>query len=101
MRRACALILPALLALAAGCDKPRARIHGKVTYKSRPLGGAMVSFMATDNQVYRTTTRTDGSYDISGVPPTAPTRTRDRTRRRASGASATTPRNGGSSSPRR
>lgn len=68
MRRACLLALPLLIALAAGCAKPRARIHGKVTYQTKPLAGAMVSFMASDNQVYRATTAADGSYEVSGVP---------------------------------
>ncbi len=59
----------AVLVAALGCgDRPRARVHGTVTYEGKPLAGAIVTFFAADNQNYTADTRPDGTYEVAGVP---------------------------------
>jgi hypothetical protein len=51
-----------------GCGQPRSKVFGTIRYQGKALVGATVAFLTSDNQPYRTTTRVDGAYEISGVP---------------------------------
>jgi hypothetical protein len=69
MRRLVVCASVALLAVALGCaDKPRSRVHGKVTYQDKPLARAVLTFFGSDNMTYITESRADGTYEIAGVP---------------------------------
>jgi hypothetical protein len=62
-----ALLFVALLA-AQGCGYQRSRIEGTIKHKGKPLGGAVVTFFGPDNMTYTADTKSDGTYDIDGVP---------------------------------
>jgi Carboxypeptidase regulatory-like domain len=66
MRRA--MLGPLLVLTVAGCDTPRSRIHGTVTYQGKPLAGAVVTFFGADHMTYMADTGPDGTYAVEGVP---------------------------------
>ena len=53
----------------AGCggDVPRGRVHGTVTVNGRPLTGATVIFLASDNKTHVVDLKSDGTFDVPGV----------------------------------
>ena len=52
----------------SGCgDVPRGRVHGTVQYQGKPLTGATVIFLASDNKTHPVKLKADGTYDVSGV----------------------------------
>jgi hypothetical protein len=59
--------------LVVGCSggaKKDAKLTGKVTYGGEPLGGGNVLLQATGehSQTFQSAIKTDGSYEIAGVP---------------------------------
>jgi hypothetical protein len=66
------LILPLLVALAAGCGKGNpnapASISGKVTYKSKPVTGGMITFHTNDAGINQVPIMPDGTYSYEGLP---------------------------------
>jgi hypothetical protein len=69
MRGFVAVIFAAAVIAGLGCgDRPRSRVHGRVTYQNKPLAGAIITFFAADGSTYNTDARADGSYDVSGIP---------------------------------
>jgi hypothetical protein len=57
-----------VLVTSGGCSKPRGRVHGTVRYQGKPLAGATVIFLASDNQVYPVRIQPDGSYQSPSLP---------------------------------
>lgn len=53
----------------AGCTKevPRGRVHGTIKSNGKPLAGATVIFIASDNKTHVVDLKSDGSYEVSGV----------------------------------
>ena len=53
----------------AGCggDGPRGTVHGTVKFQGKPLTGATVVFIASDNKTHVLALQPDGSYSVSGV----------------------------------
>jgi hypothetical protein len=66
-RTGVAVVIAALLVV-PGCGNPRARVHGTLKYQGKPLGGAIITFFSTDNAAFSARTRTDGTYQVTGVP---------------------------------
>ncbi len=62
----CGLFIAALVA--AGCgEKPKSRIHGKITYLNKPLTDATIIFLASDNSTYTAELSKEGTYAVAGV----------------------------------
>lgn len=66
------VLLAAAMAAAvvlSGCggDVPRGRVHGTIKVNGKPLTGATVIFLATDNKTHVVDLRPDGTYEVSGV----------------------------------
>jgi hypothetical protein len=65
-----AMFVAAALAAVSLCgcgDVPRGRIHGKVLYQGKPLTGATVVFMASDNRTHPVRLKADGTFEVAGV----------------------------------
>ena len=56
-----------LVLVVAGCEAPRSRVHGVITHKGQPLGGAIVTFFDSTNATQTADTGPDGGYAIAGV----------------------------------
>lgn len=66
-------ILAALLAtglvIVAGCgDYARSEVHGTITFRGKPLTDATLIFLTRDNMTYPTDLKSDGTYQVSGIP---------------------------------
>jgi hypothetical protein len=68
MRRAGVAVGFVILLVVPGCGTPRARVHGTVKCQGEPLGGAVVTFFSADNATFTARTRSDGTYQVAGVP---------------------------------
>ncbi|MBY0458293.1 MAG: hypothetical protein K2V38_13210, partial [Gemmataceae bacterium] len=67
-----AIFLTALTAVAGvlcGCggDVPRGTVHGTIKLQGKPLTGAPVIFLASDNQTHTVEVKEDGTYTVPGV----------------------------------
>lgn len=51
-----------------GCESPRSSVHGKLTYQGKPVTDATIVFLASDNQCYQAYPKSDGSYEVNGLP---------------------------------
>lgn len=53
----------------AGCggDGPRGTVHGTVKFQGKPLTGATVIFLASDNKTHVLNLSPDGAYTVTGV----------------------------------
>lgn len=53
----------------AGCggDGPRGTVHGTVKFQGKPLTGAAVIFVASDNKTHVLSLSADGAYTVTGV----------------------------------
>ena len=58
----------ALVAFALGCGSGFGDVHGKVTYKARPLAAGSVMFLASDGRPYDGAIDEFGNYAIARVP---------------------------------
>lgn len=66
--RFCLLAAAVFAAALSGCgDVPRSRVHGTVKFQGKPLTGATVIFIASDNKTYLTELKEDGSFAAAGV----------------------------------
>ena len=65
----CLGLFAAALAVLAGCGKKDRGITGKVTYKSQPVPGAIVTLYATQGtDTFSVRTGTDGTFTLPQVP---------------------------------
>lgn len=66
---AAAMAATAAAAVLSGCggDVPRGRIHGTVRFQEKPLSGATIIFLASDNKTHAVKLKPDGSYEANGV----------------------------------
>jgi hypothetical protein len=67
-RRAGLVAAAGLFAAAAGCEKPRGDVSGKVSYKGKPVAYGTVNVIASDQMTYYGVIHADGTYAIQSVP---------------------------------
>lgn len=69
MRAVILAVGTAAAAVLAGCggDGPRGTVHGTVKFQGKPLTGAAVIFIASDNKTHVLSLSPDGAYTVSGV----------------------------------
>lgn len=61
------LLLPIVLAIASGCGPSSADVHGKVTYRGRPVVAGSVTVEGIDGRPVSGSIRPDGSFEIAGT----------------------------------
>lgn len=62
-----AAVAAAVVFPGCGGDVPRGRVHGTLKFQGKPLTGATVVFLASDNKTHVVDVKADGSYEVSGV----------------------------------
>jgi hypothetical protein len=63
------VVLPLLLAAAAGCAETKGDVSGQVTFKGSPLPSGKVTFIcAGSNKAVLSANIREGKYEITGVP---------------------------------
>jgi hypothetical protein len=66
-RLLCAVVVISVVSL-CGCASPRGRLHGTVRHQGKPLTGATIIFLASDNQTYPVRLAPDGTYQVASLP---------------------------------
>ncbi|HEY1189809.1 MAG TPA: hypothetical protein VGE74_19325 [Gemmata sp.] len=69
MRAAILAAATVAVAVLIGCggNVPRGTVHGTLKFQGRPLTGATVVFIASDNRTHVLDVKADGTYSVSGV----------------------------------
>lgn len=57
-----------VLALTAGCAKPKGSVFGKVLYQDKPLEGGFVTFIVAKGPSLHAKIQSNGQYHIDNVP---------------------------------
>jgi hypothetical protein len=63
------LLLPLLLAVAAGCHSRMGRLHGTVKYKGQPLPSGTITFHTQEGGIYTYGINAEGKYQGTEVAP--------------------------------